>query len=56
MAVLVVIILFAIVVMACVGLLLSGIASIKQARLAKKMFKLRYRSVRDAGPIESDSD
>jgi hypothetical protein len=41
---LVVITIFAVVVMAGVGLLLSGISALKQARLAKRMFNMRYRS------------
>jgi hypothetical protein len=35
---------FAVVVMAGVGLLLSGISAFRQARLAKRMFNLRYQN------------
>ena len=44
MAVLVVFTVFAVVVMAGIGLLLSGIGAIKQARLAKRIFNLRYQN------------
>ena len=30
--------------MAGIGLLLSGISALKQARLAKRMFKMRYEN------------
>lgn len=43
MADLVVITIFAVVVMAGVGLLLSGISAIKQARLASRMFEMRFQ-------------
>lgn len=36
-------VLFGVFTMGCFGLLLIGIGSIKQARLAKRMFNLRYR-------------
>jgi hypothetical protein len=39
---LVAITMFAVVVMAGIGLLLSGISAIKQARLAKRMFEMRF--------------
>ena len=44
MAGLVAITMFAVVVMAGVGLLLSGISAFRQARLAKRMFNLRYQN------------
>ena len=30
------------VVLACLGLFMSGLAGLRQARLAKRMFRLRY--------------
>lgn len=49
-------VLFAVFTMGCFGLLLIGIGSIKQARLAKRMFNLRYSDQRAGTADESESD
>lgn len=54
MAALVVITIFAVVVMAGIGLLLSGISALKQARLARRMFNLRYSNGRQDTSDESE--
>jgi hypothetical protein len=47
---------FALFVMACVGLLLSGIGAIRQARLAQRMFDLRFQQRRQESPEFSESN
>jgi hypothetical protein len=42
--ILVVFTVFAVVVMSGIGLLLSGISALKQARLAKRMFNMRFKN------------
>ena len=57
MAGLVAIAIFAMCVMASVGLFMSGIAALRQARLSKEMFHLRYRPEDRSAPrkdFESD--
>ena len=44
MAGLVAITIFVVVIMGGIGLLLSGISAFRQARLAKRMFNLRYQN------------
>jgi hypothetical protein len=51
MAILIAFATFTLVAMGCFGLLLSGVAALKQARLATKVFKLRYpKAQREASP------
>jgi hypothetical protein len=53
---LVAITIFTVVVMAGIGLLLSGISAIKQARLAKRMFEMRFQNERQDKAEFSDSN
>jgi hypothetical protein len=47
---------FALFVMACVGLLLSGIGAIRQARLAQRMFDMRFQQRRQESAEFSESN
>ena len=47
---------FALFAMACVGLLCSGMAAMKQARLAKRMFDLRFHQKRQESAEFSESN
>ena len=47
---------FALFVMACVGLLCSGIAAMRQARLAQRMFDLRFQQRRQESAEFAESN
>jgi hypothetical protein len=52
-AVLIVITVFAVFVIGSVGLFMTGIAALRQSRLSKRMFDLRFRT--DAAENSNDS-
>jgi len=56
MAGLVVIATVAMCLMASLGLFMSGVAALRQARLSKRMFNLRFRSESGDTPNDSDSN
>ena len=47
---------FTMLVLASLGLFLSGVAAWRQAKLSKRMFNLRFRSESEETSIDSDSN